>query len=260
MTKRRYQFSPAISFVNEALETRVVLSASPASATAHVAAAKHVATRTTLSVTSGTLAQPIVFNVVVKGNARAGAPQGNVNIVDHGQVVATVPVTASTGGKSIATYTLPYGAGGQDVFFGKYKVTAQFVPSAGFAKSSASKAFTIGVPKFTTLANGVDVATVAQGSGAAIQSGQTASVRYTGYLASTGQVFDMSNSHGGAPFSFQLGASQVIPGFDEGIQGMTVGETRIISIPAAQGYGSTATGSIPANSDLLFVVSLDAIS
>ena len=115
-------------------------------------------------------------------------------------------------------------------------------------------------PAYTTLAGGVKVATVAPGSGSEIQPGQTANVLYTGYLAKNGQIFDDSSDHGGAPLSFTVGAGEVVPGFDEGTAGMKVGETRIISIPPAEGYGSTANGPIPANSTLIFVVTLESIS
>ena len=75
-----------------------------------------------------------------------------------------------------------------------------------------------------------------------------------------GEIFDDSIHDGGSPFSFTIGSGQTIPGFDAGTAGMKVGETRIISIPPSQGYGSTAEGSIPANSTLIFVVTLESIS
>lgn len=78
--------------------------------------------------------------------------------------------------------------------------------------------------------------------------------------ASNGQIFDASLVHGTAPFSFKLGANQVVPGFDAGTNGMRVGESRIVLIPPSQGYGSTANGAIPANSTLVFIVTLTAIS
>ena len=115
-------------------------------------------------------------------------------------------------------------------------------------------------PAYTTLAGGVKIATIVQGAGPGIQSGQTASVLYTGYLAKNGHIFDDSFNHGGAPFSFTVGAGQVIAGFDEGIAGMQVGESRIVLIPPAEGYGHMANGPIPANSTLIFVLTLESIS
>ena len=111
------------------------------------------------------------------------------------------------------------------------------------------------------LDGGVKIATAAAGSGPAIQSGQTAGVLYTGYLAKSGKIFDDSFSHGGAPpLSVKLGAGQVIPGFEAGIAGMQAGESRVILIPPSQGYGPTANGPIPGNSTLVFAVTLKAIS
>jgi len=52
----------------------------------------------------------------------------------------------------------------------------------------------------------------------------------------------------------------VITGFDEGTLGMEVGETRVVLIPPAEGYGSTRNGAIPKNSTLLFVITLESIS
>ena len=127
-------------------------------------------------------------------------------------------------------------------------------------KSSAKKIFQVSEPAYTTLSGGVKVATIAQGSGPAIQSGQTAGVLYTGYLAKTGDIFDDSINHGGTPLGFTLGSGQVIPGFDAGTVGMQVGETRIIVIPPSEGYGATANGPIPANSTLIFVLTLESIS
>jgi FKBP-type peptidyl-prolyl cis-trans isomerase len=98
------------------------------------------------------------------------------------------------------------------------------------------------------------------GSGPEIQTGQTASVLYTGYLARTGKIFDDSINDGGKPLSYTLGAGQVIPGFDAGTAGMQVGETRIVLIPPAEGYGATANGPIARNSTLIVVLTLESIS
>lgn len=264
MDKRRSRFVPGAGFAEERLEERVVLSAIGSAEIAGRAAGT-VATKTTLAVQTGTLAQPITFTATVRAAAKAGAPTGTVEILDHGQLIETVTLspTAARSGKwatSIAADTLTPMPGGGTYYFGKHQLTAVFVPAGAFSKSSANKTFTVRQPAYTTLAGGMKVATVAPGSGAGIQSGQTASVQYTGYLAKNGQIFDDSLSHGGAPFSFTVGASQVIAGFDEGTIGMKVGETRIVSIPAAEAYGNSAVGSIPANSDLVFVLTLESIS
>jgi FKBP-type peptidyl-prolyl cis-trans isomerase 2 len=66
------------------------------------------------------------------------------------------------------------------------------------------------------------------------QNGDTVRVHYTGRLAN-GDVFD--SSQGGDPLEFQVGAGQVIPGFDEGVRGMVVGDKKSIEIEADDAYG-----------------------
>ena len=69
---------------------------------------------------------------------------------------------------------------------------------------------------------------------ATAQSGDSVRIHYTGRLTD-GTVFD--SSEGGEPLAFTLGSGQVIPGFDLGVTGMDVGETKTIEIPAAEAYG-----------------------
>ena len=95
------------------------------------------------------------------------------------------------------------------------------------------------------------------GTGAEAVDGKTVTVNYTGTLTN-GKVFDSSYSRN-QPFSFQLGAGQVIKGWDEGVVGMRVGGKRKLVIPPALGYGDQATGSIPPNSTLIFEVQLVSV-
>ncbi len=67
-----------------------------------------------------------------------------------------------------------------------------------------------------------------------VKEGDNISLHYTGTL-DDGTVFD--SSEGGAPLSFTVGSGEVIQGFDEGVRGMEVGETRDINIPPDQAYG-----------------------
>ena len=203
--------------------------------------------------------------MTVRAAAALGSPEGTVNITDHGSVIQTLTLspTTSTNAKyafSEASVTLTPQPGGGAYFFGKHALGATFVPSGAFMKSTGRTTFTVSQASYTSLANGVQIATIVPGSGPQIQSGQTANVLYTGYLAKNGKIFDDSLSHGGTPLSFPLGQQAVIPGFDAGTVGMQVGETRIISIPPAEGYGKAANGPIPGNSKLVFVVTLESIS
>ena len=98
-----------------------------------------------------------------------------------------------------------------------------------------------------------------EGTGATASAGKTVSVHYTGWLAKDGKKFDSSVDRG-QPFMFQLGAGQVIKGWDEGVSGMKVGGKRQLRIPPELGYGSRGAGGvIPANATLIFDVELLAI-
>jgi len=100
------------------------------------------------------------------------------------------------------------------------------------------------------------------GDGAEARSGDDVSVHYTGWLlfgGERGRKFDSSKDRG-EPFGFALGAGQVIKGWDEGVQGMKVGGTRVLTIPPALGYGARGAGGvIPPNATLIFEVELLAI-
>lgn len=94
------------------------------------------------------------------------------------------------------------------------------------------------------------------GTGATAVAGQSVTVNYVGSLTN-GTVFDASANHGTAGFTFNLGAGQVIKGWDQGIVGMKVGGKRKLVIPASLAYGNQAVGNvIPANSTLVFEVEL----
>ena len=97
------------------------------------------------------------------------------------------------------------------------------------------------------------------GSGDLAESGQHVSVHYTGWLYDQGvkgKKFDSSKDRND-PFSFELGAGMVIRGWDEGVQGMQEGGTRVLVIPPALGYGARGAGGvIPPNATLMFEVEL----
>jgi FKBP-type peptidyl-prolyl cis-trans isomerase len=94
------------------------------------------------------------------------------------------------------------------------------------------------------------------GTGATAVAGDTVTVQYVGALTN-GQVFDASAKHSAEGFTFNLGAGQVIKGWDQGVAGMKVGGKRMLVIPAFLAYGDRAIGDIiPANSTLVFEVEL----
>jgi FKBP-type peptidyl-prolyl cis-trans isomerase len=92
------------------------------------------------------------------------------------------------------------------------------------------------------------------GTGDAAVQGKPVRVHYTGWLTN-GKKFDSSVDRG-QPFTFTLGAGQVIKGWDEGVAGMKVGGKRQLKIPPALGYGAQGVGPIPPNSILIFDVEL----
>lgn len=99
---------------------------------------------------------------------------------------------------------------------------------------------------------------IQQGSGAQLAPGQKASINYKVWLTN-GALVDhspVSSSGQPQPFSFTLGAHQVIPGLEEGVAGMKAGGKRLVIVPPAVGYGSQGQGSVPPNAVLVFEVQL----
>jgi FKBP-type peptidyl-prolyl cis-trans isomerase len=95
-----------------------------------------------------------------------------------------------------------------------------------------------------------------KGDGAEAVPGKKVLVHYTGTLKDTGEKFDSSLDRG-TPIDFVLGAGMVIPGWDEGIAGMKVGERRKLIIPSKLGYGASGSPPvIPPNADLVFETEL----
>jgi peptidylprolyl isomerase len=94
------------------------------------------------------------------------------------------------------------------------------------------------------------------GEGDEATKGTKVSVHYVGVAFSNGEEFDASWNRG-EPFEFKLGAGQVIPGWDAGVEGMKVGGRRKLTIPSAMAYGARgAGGAIGPNEPLVFVVDL----
>lgn len=101
---------------------------------------------------------------------------------------------------------------------------------------------------------GVERSDLAVGEGAEAVEGAVVEVHYTGMLGD-GSIFDSSVSRG-KPFSFRIGAGQVIKGWEDGVQGMKEGGKRRLVIPPELGYGNRAAGPIPPGSTLYFEIEL----
>ena len=113
-----------------------------------------------------------------------------------------------------------------------------------------------------TTTSGLQYEDTTVGSGDEARAGRNVKVHYTGWLHDPsaadgrGRKFDSSKDRGD-PFRFGLGQGQVIRGWDEGVQGMKVGGTRVLTIPAELGYGARGAGGvIPPNATVVFEVEL----
>lgn len=99
------------------------------------------------------------------------------------------------------------------------------------------------------------------GNGTQLGAGQKASIYYKAWLTN-GALVDqspVSSSGQPQPYSFTLGAHQVIPGLEEGIFGMKAGGKRLVIVPPAVGYGSQGQGAVPPNAIMIFEVQLVSV-
>jgi FKBP-type peptidyl-prolyl cis-trans isomerase len=111
----------------------------------------------------------------------------------------------------------------------------------------------------TKAPSGLVAKTLIKGNGPKVVKGEYVIAQYTGYIWRTKAVFGSSWSSG-SPFGFLIGASpeQVIPGWDKGLEGQTVGSRVMLSIPPAEGYGSAGNSDagIKGTDSLVFVVDI----
>jgi peptidylprolyl isomerase len=109
--------------------------------------------------------------------------------------------------------------------------------------------------KTITTPSGLKYTILKAGKGSTPKPGQNVFVHYTGTLTN-GKKFDSSRDRG-QPFSFKVGEGRVIPGWDEALSTMKVGERRKLTIPSKLGYGAAGAGQdIPPNATLIFDVEL----
>jgi len=152
----------------------------------------------------------------------------------------TAPTEATSTDSTLNTQPMTTGDGAQPQEAQGTQLPNQ--PQAGQAQAPQ--------PLPTTLT----VSDVSVGTGEAAKAGDVLTMNYVGALPN-GTVFDASAKHG-QPFTFTLGAGQVIPGWDQGLVGMKVGGKRRLIIPPSMAYGNRDLGSIPPNSTLIFEVVL----
>lgn len=165
---------------------------------------------------------------------------------------ATASTTASSAkASSSTTSTTAPGAGGAAAI-------------ASIPAADRSPAGTTGTPPSITVPSGapptsLESADLIAGTGRAAAPGDTVTVQYVLATYSTGK--EVQSSWTSKPFTFVLGAGQVIPGWDKGVVGMKVGGRRELIIPPSLGYGARSPGpGIAPNDTLVFIVDLLNVS
>jgi FKBP-type peptidyl-prolyl cis-trans isomerase len=116
----------------------------------------------------------------------------------------------------------------------------------------------VGCSDSPTAPSSLVIEDIVVGTGATAATGDTLTVHYVGRLQNGSQFessYDLNR-----PYTFRLGAGQVIAGWDQGIPGMKVGGKRRLTIPPSLAYGNQQVGSIPPNSTLVFDVELLSIA
>jgi len=180
------------------------------------------------------VAIPPVDAFGVKGNAQAGFGPKDTIVFLIDLVSASTPLASAKG--------------------------AAVPPKAGLptAKVDGAKPAQITVPK-TAAPPKLVVQPLIKGAGAVVQAGRTIKVHYTGVLWKDGKKFDASGDHGG-PTNFPIGAGKVIPGWDKGLVGQTVGSRVLLVVPPADGYGAKGSKGIGPKDTMVFVIDILAVS
>jgi FKBP-type peptidyl-prolyl cis-trans isomerase len=110
-----------------------------------------------------------------------------------------------------------------------------------------------------TTEGGIKYETLKEGTGPTYLWGQRGTFHYVGTMADGGREFDSTRTKN-APASFRIGGDSLIRGWEEGLPGMKVGETRKLTIPPEHAYGDKGKGPIPPNATLVFEVELLSIA
>lgn len=232
---RQFRRTPALpAALFEPLEARQMLAVAP--------------TMTGLNVSSSAtqLGQNVLLTAAITPTGGTGTPTGLVRFKDGAKILGSVALDA-TGHAALNVYNL---------FTGVHNIFARYVGNADFHASSSpgfANPVTVSLPTTTTATDGLQTATITPGTGTGAANGQALQVNYTGYLTD-GTRFDSSLNPGRTPFNFILGHKSVIDGWEEGMLGLKAGETRLLIVPPALGYGTAGQGSIPGNATLYFIV------
>ena len=147
------------------------------------------------------------------------------------------------------------GCGGSSDSSSESTASSESTNAAAPGSSAEKTKPTVTVPKGAPPKK-LEVKELEEGSGAEAKSGSEVTVQYVGVNYKNGKEFDSSWSRN-EPFSFTLGAGEVIPGWDQGVAGMKVGGRRELIIPPELAYGEAgAPPAIGPNETLVFVIDL----
>jgi FKBP-type peptidyl-prolyl cis-trans isomerase len=195
-------------------------------------------TALTFSAPSVTLGQIVTLTATVTSTG-GGTPTGTVTFTSGATTLGTAAVNSS----GIATLVN---------FAADANITATYSGDKADAASHGSNTLTGTLPTITTISDGLQVATLTAGTGSTLQDGQIVNITYTGYLLNGTSI---GTNVGGTPLPLTIGSSSNIKGFNEGIAGMKLGETRLLIIPAALAFGSKGQSpNIPPNATIIYTI------
>jgi hypothetical protein len=265
MIKRRTPHS-ALACQFESLENRTLLSASGDVFTA----AKKTATPATAIQLKFSrhvirLGQSLTLTVRAIASKGGSVPTGTVELLSNNTPITTLNGTLDLTLSSSGTASYTFAAGSLQFAGGTFFLSAKYLGDTTHPTgTSAVEPLYVITPPFRKIGKaGLEFSTVQIGKGSkTAATGETVQVAYTGLLASNGTIFDYDTGHGAGStpylqFTVEASPEQVITGFDEGVMGMKVGETRDIYVPSALGYGVDGSyPNIPSNAALIFFVTL----